>query len=188
MRQVGGLGNPILFWLITAGLGGVVSQLFALLFQGAMMSVVAASGNSNARSQAMATMGMTGAMGIVIAVVIPIIWLVFLFIYAGLSHLCLMMLKAANRPYETTFRTLAYAFGGAGVLSFIPVCGVYAAMIWALVAACIGMGAAQETTTGKGVAGVLLPVAVCCIGGIAFYAVIIGMAVASAPHSSASFH
>jgi hypothetical protein len=182
MRQTGGLGGPILFWLITAGLGALVSQLFGVLFQGAMMGAATAGQATNARSQALAAMGLSGGAGVILAVVTPLIALLFLFIQAGLIHLCLMMLKGANQPFETTFRTLAYAFGGTGVLSFIPMCGASIAGIWGLIAVCIGLGPAHNTTTGKGVAATLLPVVICCLSALAFYAFFIAMFVVNAPH------
>jgi hypothetical protein len=187
MRQTGGLGGPILFWLLTAGLGSVVSQLFGVLFQGAMAGA-AAGANGNARSQAFTAMGLSGGVGVLVSVLTPAFLLVILFIQAGLAHLTLMMLKAANRPFETTFRTFAYAFGGTGVLSFIPICGASVAGIWGLIAVCMGLGAAQDTTTGKGVAATLIPFAVCCTGVVLIYAAIIAFFVANAPHTSASFH
>jgi hypothetical protein len=180
MRQSGGIGGPLIFWLLTGGVGMIVSQLSGVLMQGAIMSGAAASGNAAARQQVWASMGLTGATGLVFAVLSPLIGLVSLFIMSGLVHLALMMLKGANQPFETTFRTLAYAYGGTGVISLIPMCGASVAGIWGLIALCIGLGPAHGTTTGKGVAATLLPIGVCCLAVIGFYAAIFGVIAASA--------
>jgi hypothetical protein len=47
----------------------------------------------------------------------------------------------------------------------VPVCGGAIAGIWCLVVECIGLAKAHETTTGKAVLAVFLPVIVCCGGG-----------------------
>ena len=63
----------------------------------------------------------------------------------------------------------------------IPVCGGIVAAVWALVVNCIGLARAHETTTGKAVFAILLPLIVCCGGGC-FLAFLIGVGAWSASH------
>jgi hypothetical protein len=160
MKREGGIGSPFLFWLVTAGVGAVVSQLYGLIIQGAMAGAQAAQAPS---SQAAAILQMQTAMGASALFIGPIIMIIFLFLWAGLVHLCLMMLKGANQPFETTFRTMAYSLGATGVFSIIPMCGGYIAGIWGIVAMCIGLGPAHGTTTGKGVGATLLSLLFCAV-------------------------
>jgi len=175
MRREGGLGSPLLFWLLTAAVGLAIGQLYGVMFQGAMLGLTNSSGASG-QTQLFKLQTMLGAFSVI---VYPVMMFVFLFIQAGLTHLMLMALKAANHPFQTTLRVFAYGFGAAGTLHLIPMCGSLIAGLWGLVSICIGMGPAQKTTAGKGVAAVLLPLLVCCIGIGSVYALIIGAVVAS---------
>ncbi len=181
MKRTGGLGSPILFWLLTGGIAVAVSQVYGLLFQGAMTGIGAAQGAQNPQAATiMAFQTAIGGFGIIIA---PALYLVYIFLYAGLSHLCLMMVKGANHDFETTFRTYCFAVGSAGVISLVPICGGIVGGVWGLVAYCIGLAKAHDTTGGKGAAGALLPMLACCVlvaGIFAVIAVSIGAAASAA--------
>jgi hypothetical protein len=178
MRRNGGIASPLLFWLITAGVGMAVGQVYSLLLQGVMYGAMSSTGGANAQ-QAAAMFGMNSAFGGASIIVMPIAFLIALFAQAGLTHLTLMMFKGANQSFETTFRVLAYAFGATGTLHLIPICGSMIAGLWGLIVVCMGLAPAHNTTTGKGVAATLIPVGVCCLGIIGVYAVIIGGVVAA---------
>jgi hypothetical protein len=161
MKRQGGIGSPFLYWLVTAGIGVEVAQVYNLLMQSVMIGAGAA---SQASSQAAAILGMQAAMGASMLFIAPVFLIIWLFAFTGLVHLCLMMLKGANQSYETTFRTMAYAFGSTGLFNILPICGAYIAPIWGIVATCIGLGPAHGTSTGKGVGATLLAFLFCCIG------------------------
>jgi hypothetical protein len=186
MKRQGGIGSPFWYWILTAGVGVVVAQLYNLLMQSVMIGAGAA---NQASSQAAAILGMQAAMGGAMLILAPIFLVIWLFAFSGLVHLCLMMLKGANQPYETTFRTLAYAFGSTGLFNIVPICGAYIAPIWGIVATCIGLGPAHGTSTGKGVGATLLALLFCCIviGVVSIgFAAVIGSA-ASAASGNRSF-
>jgi len=103
-----------------------------------------------------------------------------IFVSAGLTHLCLMMVGGANRAFETTFRVIAYAYGGASLLEVVPFCGGLIAWVVLIVWEIFGMIEAHETSGGKATAGVLLPLVVCCTLCVA---PIIALAVVSAAMS-----
>jgi hypothetical protein len=107
-----------------------------------------------------------GIGSIALIVLLPVFIVIVLFIGAAIVHLCLMIVGGANKSFETTFRALAFSHGSTGPLQIIPVCGGLIAGVWALVVNCIGLARAHETTTGRAVLAVFLPLVVCCGTGI----------------------
>ena len=156
MRKEGGLGEPLLYALIGGSAGFIVGVIWNVLF--------GSIGGWNERNP---IVGMIGAgFGIVVCIVLaPLLIALCVFIGAAILHLCLMLLGGANRPFETTFRVVSYAVGSTNLLAIIPFCGGAMAAIWNIVLECIGLTKAHDTTTGKAVLAVFLPLIVCCGGG-----------------------
>ena len=180
MRREGGLGSPLLFLLVTAGIGGMISQLYSVFFQGAMFGMLASMG-AGTGPQTFPGVGTSMAMQIGVVVIMPVLTVFGAFVYAGLAHLALKMLKGANQPFETTMRAVCYTTGAGGALYVIPFCGAYIGWIWGLVALCIGLGKAHDTSTEKGVGGALLPMLFCCL----IYLGLMGLVVAVAATAGA---
>ena len=153
MKREGGLGEPLIYALIGGCLGGIVSALFSLGLQ----SIGLFSDKNNGLA-AMAGMGI----GFGSIILVPLGIVIFLFIWSGLAHLCLMIFGGANQPFETTFRVFAFTQGSAGPLQIIPLCGGLISGVWAIVCNCIGLARAQETDTGRALLAVLSPLIVCC--------------------------
>ncbi len=157
MRTEGGLVGPLLYAVIGAGIGVIIWFILSL-----GLTSLGTLGN---RDDALGSMfGMT-ASGIVFVwrlimiVIVP-------FVAGGIEHLALMMLGAAKKPFETSFRVAAFSLGSVGPLVLVPCCGGLAAIIWFLVANCIGLSRAHEIDTGKATLAVFLPLVICC-GGLA---------------------
>ena len=156
MKPEGGLGEPLLY----AVFGGSVGFIICLLF-GVFMSSFGIMSDRNALA------GLTG-LGIgtvVIIIFVPVFIAIALFIGSGIIHLCLVLVGGAKRSYETTFRVLCFALGSSYPLMIVPICGGVISGLWGLVVECIGLARAHETTIGRAVLAVLLPVIVCCGGG-----------------------
>lgn len=162
MKREGGLTDPLLFGMI----GGSVGTIVSILFQIGLQSVI----RTNT--------GLVDLVGVPVVVgllVFSPLWLaLWLFIGSGILHLCLMMLGGANRPFETTFRVVCYACGSTQLFNVIPFCGAYVAPIYYIVLVCIGLTRAQETTTGKALLAIFLPIIVCCGLMTVLFALIIG--------------
>ncbi len=173
MKTEGGLAEPLIYALIGGCVGGIVSLLFSLGLQS--MGLFAG------QRDAFAVMAGMGIGSIAFIVLIPIFIVVGLFIGAAIVHLCLMIVGGANKSFEVTFRVLAFSQGSTGPLQMIPVCGGLIAGVWALVVNCIGLARAHETSTGRAVLAVLLPLVVCCGGGI-LIAVMAWSAMSAAHH------
>jgi hypothetical protein len=121
------------------------------------------------------------------------------FVGAAIQHVCLMIFGAANSPYEATVRVYCYANStGVIFIGLVPLLALVAglgfvvagpegalagavliggllggaAFIWALAIQVIGLREAHDTTTGRALGAVLLPVLVlfCCAGGVVGFA------------------
>ena len=166
MRPEGGLVDPLVFGLIGGCAGGIVS----LLCQGLFQSIPGFA----ARNEALDFFGVgLWAIIIIYAVLMPILVTVGLFIGAGILHLCLMMVGGANRSFETTFRVACFTAGAANLFSMIPICGGIIALVYHIVLECIGLSRAHQTTTGKALLAIFLPMIVCC-GLIVLFGVVLG--------------
>jgi hypothetical protein len=119
-----------------------------------------------AREQAAAGLFSTGC----VIVILPIVTVLSMFVGSAIYHVMLLLLGGARRPYETTLRVTAYASGATALVNLVPICGAVVAPIWSIVATIIGLARAQEISTGKAAAAVLLPVVMCCVLVAMFYA------------------
>lgn len=172
MRREGGLGPPLIYYIIGMLIGVIGSMLWNVIGFGGMPFGPGGGGRA---------MG-----GMALIVFIPICATIGLFIGSLIIHFALGLFGGQKYPYETTFRTMAYAFGSAHPFSIIPFCGGIVGAVWGLIAAVIGLSKTQETTTGKAAAAVLTPTVICC-GLIAvfstmlfaLFAVLLGRAAAS---------
>ena len=156
MRPEGGLTDPLLFGLI----GGCAGSIVSLIFQGLLQSIPGLGGRNN----------MFGFMGLgiwgplmIYAVLMPILIVLGLFIGSAVLHLCLMLVGGANRSFETTFRVACFTAGSANLFSMVPICGGFIAVIYQIMLECIGLSRAHQTTTGKALMAIFLPLLVCCV-------------------------
>ena len=166
IRREGDFLNPLLFAIICALITGVIGGILSLIF-------------SLVRGE-----GFGGALGGLIAsiILIPIGTAIFLFIWAGIYHLLvLLVVRPSHAGYEATFRALAYASAVQAVawLAYIPILGILvgiAIAIYNVVLTVIGIREMHTTTTGRAVAVVLIPVIVLliliAIVGVTIFAII----------------
>jgi hypothetical protein len=174
MKTEGGLAEPLIYALIGGCVGGIVSLLLSLGLQS--MGLFAG------QRDAFTAMAGIGIGLIALIVLVPVFIVIGLFIAAAIVHLCLMIVGGANKSFEATFRVLAFSHGSTGPLQIIPVCGGLIAGVWALVVNCIGLARAHETTTGRAVLAVFLPLVVCCGAAILLLIMFGGLAALSQHH------
>ncbi len=157
MRTEGGLGEPLLYAIIGGGAGVIVWFIFSLILNSL--------GFLNPRETSFGPM-----VGMSVSFVMLVWRLVAVaiapFIFGGLVHLALMVVGGANKAFETTFRVISFSQGSTAPLQLVPCCGGLVALVWCLVANCIGVARAHEIDTGRATLAVLLPVIVCCGGGM----------------------
>ena len=156
MRPEGGMLGPLLFGLIGSCAGVIVS----VLFQTFMRSIPGFGGGPNDLFRALGVSH--GAFMIIYAIFSPLLVALGLFLGSAILHLCLMLVGGANRPFETTFRVVCFTGGAANLFSMIPICGGFVALIYSIVLECIGLSRAHQTTTGKALMAIFLPMVACC--------------------------
>jgi hypothetical protein len=158
MKTEGDMMGPMLFALI----GGCAGIIVSVLLQLALHSI----GFMADRRSGMFGMGVVGIWSLLYIVLAPLLVIVGMFLVSGILHLCLMMVGGAKKSFETTFRVVCFSSGSTYLLSMIPFCGGIIAGVWNIVVEIIGLARAHETDTGKAVMAVLLPIVVCCGGGL----------------------
>jgi hypothetical protein len=167
MKPEGGLMDPLLFGLIGGCAGSIVSFAFQLLLR----SVPGLPRNDIYSD--LFGLG-AGTLFIISAILTPLFVILGLFIWGGVLHLCLMLVGGANRSFETTFRVACFASGAANLFSMIPMCGGLIAAVYHIVLNCTGLSRAHQTTTGKALLAIFLPMIVCCILAVVFGVVLGG--------------
>jgi hypothetical protein len=156
MKTEGGLSEPLIYAVIGASVGFIINFLFSLL-----MSSFGFIGNRNALAGALSA----GIGAVALVVFIPVLIALGLFIGSAILHLCLILVGGARRPFETTFRVVCFGAGSAYPLMILPICGGLISGIWCVVVQCIGLTRTHQTTTGRALLAILLPIIVCCGGG-----------------------
>lgn len=179
MKREGGVGAPLLFVVIVGTISGIVGLLYEYLFNLGLASLIPAMAGPNA---AAATKMSTGYF-LGMAIFMPVLIAIVMFMGAGFQHLALMICGGAKQPYETTFRTYCYSSGSVYILQLVPVFGAIVGGIWGLVCTCIGLSKTHEISIGRAVLAVFLPMLVCgCLAGLVFVAIFGAAAAAQGSH------
>jgi len=173
MPVTGGLTDPLLYGLILGMIGTLFSYFWQITLHGVMQNFMTP--QMLAASEYSVLQGASLAL---LAVFTPFLIILWLFILAGMLHLCLLMVQGARSGFEATFRVVAYS-ESPYLFLVLPFCGGLLAWIWSLVIIIIGFQHAHETTSGKAAFAVILPLLVCCGLVFAIAAVFMGAMVAS---------
>ena len=152
MKRTGGLGGPLLYAVILGTLGGWLSVLWNSFFHSLG---VLGEGLGDEEIVGYVTF-------LVVAFLMPFLVALTVFIGSAITHVCLLLVGASTKSFETTFRVSSYAIGSTELLNFVPVCGGLIGFVWYIVAMIIGVREAHGISTGKAVVGVLLPLIFCC--------------------------
>lgn len=163
MRTEGGFGDPLLFGVIGGSIGLIISTLLSAMVHS--LGWAAALSQQGSLDNLLGA-GVGGAMLIFRLIITPLVIAAALFIWSALVHVFLMMAGGANKTFETSFRALSFAYGATSLLAIVPCCGWFIALIWGLIADCIGISRSHETDIGRAVIAVLLPLVICCGGAV----------------------
>jgi hypothetical protein len=107
----------------------------------------------------------------------PLILAIGLAISAGITHVMLLIVRGATEGIGTTTRVLCYAYSPV-ILGVIPVIGGLVGVVWMLVVAVIGLGAAHQVPTWKPALAVILPFLI--LMGLMFFALMAVLATGAA--------
>jgi hypothetical protein len=147
MRRTGGIGAPTAFSVLSSWIFGAVSVVIEFLLDLDALG-----------EELVFTLAMTGAM----LMFLPVLVVFSLALTAVLHHGMLWILRGARFPFETTYRVVAYATGCAAAFAMIPGSwGSLASAVAQVVFTIVGLAKAQEISTAKSLAAVLLPILLC---------------------------
>ncbi|MDA1203421.1 MAG: YIP1 family protein [Verrucomicrobia bacterium] len=173
MKQTGGLGAPLFFFVLLSTVGVLAGIIYQTIFDSLQ------SGASPEERGVAATLTSPVAIGLII-VILPILVTLGAFVAAGFLHLALIIVGGAKRPFEATFRVVCYAGGATAVLQLLPICGTIVASVWHLVCVVIGLSEVHGIGQWRAAVAVFLPSIVCCAlllaGVVALVAAFGGMA------------
>lgn len=171
MRTEGGVGDPLLFGVIGGSIGAIVWSVVSFALQSLGWFTML----SQQRSfEDLFGAGLSDAMLVIRLILTPLVIVIGLFIWTALVHVFLMMVGGANKTFETTFRALSYAYGATNLFVIVPCCGWIIALVWGLIADCIGISRSHETDIGRAVMAVMLPLVLCCGGALVCVVLIFG--------------
>jgi len=160
-RRPGDLLSPILWTVLMAFAAAVFRALWGLLIAVPMSALL------ERRGGPLASLLASGAGNAVNVIVGPILAVAALFIAAAILHACLALLGALQQSrfgYEGTLRVVAYA-GTPQLAAVIPLVGGVIGAIWTLALLVVGFEVMHDTTQGRSLAAVLIPLLVCCLCG-----------------------
>lgn len=92
-------------------------------------------------------------------ILIPLAIIFSLFFGSIVTHVCLMIVGGNKKGFQTTFRTISYAFSG-NLFAIIPFIGNTIGAIYFLVLTIVGLRESHAISTGKAVLAVFLPLIV----------------------------
>ena len=171
MNVTGGITDPMLYALITGMVSWTIYYFWQIVLHVPLGSYIPLKGASDL--DVFQGTGIAAA-----AVLMPFILIASLFIWSGILHLLLMMVRGAKNGFEATFRVVSYSIGGY-VFLMIPFCGAIISALWTVVLAIIGLKEAHGTTGGKASFAVLFPLILCCAIVVLFFLLVLGTVAAS---------
>lgn len=160
-RRTGDYVGPLIFGVLVGWIGYIFSQIWSMVFQGGMMSMMPA----EVREQMGSQMMFQGGFSLIGIIFYPVLGVIGLFIAAGIIHLCAMLVGAlaeSDSGFEGTFRVAAYA-SIANLAAIVPIVGGLIALVWGIFLWVIGLSTLHRTTQGKALFAVLIPILVCCL-------------------------
>ena len=112
-----------------------------------------------------------GVILLIIMVIIPVLWVTWIFVSSGITHLLLLIVRGGENGYEATLRVVSYS-QATQVWSLIPFVGGTIGWIWQLVVQIIGLRHIHRTSYLRVIVAFLIPVAIIFLLGIV---VVIGL-------------
>lgn len=139
--------QPLIFYLLVAEI-----QVLARFFWGlAGVTPQMESGDG------LPGLGMFGTGSVLILFLYPVLMALMLFFASGLNHICLTAVKSGKGGFLGTFKVVSYA-NAPMILAVVPLIGPLAGMLWAVVCTYLGFKIVHQTSGGRVVLAMLLPV------------------------------
>jgi hypothetical protein len=149
MRRDGGYLNPLIYGMILGTLSTVVPigwNLLIVSFGDAVLDSPSTPHMFTPSPELYALM----------AILSPIMVTIVAFIWSGIVHVLLRLFGGATHGFQASFRVVCYA-RSAGIWHIVPIFGPLIGSIWYVVLLVIGFTEAHETSMGRALAAVLIP-------------------------------
>jgi len=163
----------MLYAMITTMLGFMASYLWQILLRDALHGYLPRDLQGAAGFDLFSGIGLA-----LLSLLLPFLIIAVLFLWSGVLHALLLMVKGATNGFEATFRAVSYSYG-ANLLLLMPFCGGIIASLWVMVMVIIGLKEAHGTTGGKASFVVLFPLLLCCAAVVLTVLVVFGTIAAS---------
>ena len=171
MQVQGGHFRPIVYCIILGWAGSAMAAAWRFLFMAIGFSPLKAWSEMAGLSPSFLYDQEPGAMGSAAGAMLtlalaPVLITVGLYVTTAVHHLFLMMARGAGAGFEATLRANAYATGATAIWVVIPFIGNLVYYFWWLAAMIIGLARAHDTSVGKALFAMLVPMALatclCC--------------------------
>lgn len=173
LRVPGPLWPAIIFGVIMAVPGGIVSNLTNMMFQTNLVDMLATLNieiPDEFKAELGTQAGVSALTSLFAVIFVPVGAFIGFFINGAITHLMLMMLGGANAKMEDTIRVVGYG-GATSVAQLVPFLGPLVGYVWNVVVVSIGLSRVHGIPGWKAVAAVLIPLVFCCCSAalIAFF-------------------
>ncbi|MCL4234048.1 MAG: YIP1 family protein [Deltaproteobacteria bacterium] len=176
LRVPGPLWPAIVFGVVMAVPGGIVSNLTNMVFQTNLVDTLATL-NIEIPEEFKASLGNQAGVSVMTSlfamIFVPVGAFIGFFINGAITHLMLMMLGGANAKMEDTIRVVGYG-GATSVAQLVPFLGPFVGYIWNVVVVSIGLSRVHGIPGWKAVAAVLIPLVFCCCSAALIAFVVMG--------------
>ena len=179
------LGSAVGYALLLGWLGMIGGMFWSIVFSGAETTLLQSLGLE--RPERALSAEVQRIIQVCVALFAPALILIFLFIWSGILHLCLLIVGGAREGFEATARVYSYAMGSTSLFQWVPICGGLIGLIWSLVLQIIGLSRAHGIGGGRAAAAVLMPLALCCVLGVVVVVMFAGAIAALAGRGGASW-
>lgn len=161
----GSVGRPILFAVIIGWIAMAVGMFWSWVLRQSLFTLLQEhfpdieGFDYDQISSSWAHQGLASFFTLILG---PVIIVIGLFIISGIYHLVLMMVKGANKNFETSFNVVAYG-SVSRIGELLPICGGLISFLYGIILAIIGLTEAHKTDSWKAVVAVLGPIILCCM-------------------------
>jgi transcription elongation factor Elf1 len=169
MTHTGGNMEPLAFGILAGSIGSMLGLFWQSLLPGSLFLL----GHSFLSQFAV------GILVLFVLVAIPVMVGIGIFIYSGILHFLLIIVRGANNGFEATFRVVSYS-QAVQIFGIIPFVGGWIAWVWQLVVQIIGLKEMHETSYLRVILAFVLPL---IVGILLFLLVLIPLAVSVFRHS-----
>lgn len=172
-RRSGGIGSPILFYILMRISFGLIAELQSRWLQrltpgGGMNEIMQREDLPPWLRDMMEQVHNYQPSFFQSLMALAIGAFLFTFVAALTTHVFLLLFGAAGSGFEATFRATCYCCGATAPLIAIPICGGLVALIWVGVVLIIALAEMHDTSAVRVTLALTVPALVigCCIAGL----------------------